>query len=130
MLLGRLFIDLSIREIFRAGTSMVPLDSDPVPILTSQFIKSDLPLLHLEPSNIGCTSYNVILLTTEQVIIQSYIKTPVNATAPVSALYLLGPAQLNQQYSHVVIAPGILDTSKECTFIISCFGSTMHYIFP
>lgn len=130
VLRGTPFIDRFITEIFPGEKRVVPWHSGPVSILKRQLVKSEQPVLHLIPSNIVSVPYRAIIRIAKQVILQSYTRTWLNSTTPVSGLFLLVPAQLTRYYSHLQVAPEIINTSKDCTFglLISNFISTMQLV--
>lgn len=64
------------------------------------------------------------------VILQPYTKTRLSVVKLVSGLSLLEPAQFIQQYFHVHVALGTIDTFRNRTVGISLsnFGSTMRLL--
>lgn len=96
VLLATVSIDQFIRGMLPGERTMVPWHSGPVPILTRQFAKSERTLSHKEPLKIDSYPYMAIVRIEKQAIFQSFIKTRVNTTTPVSDLSILEPEELTQ----------------------------------
>lgn len=91
-----------------------------LPILTKPFVKSEQVV----------SPYNAIVRIAKPFILQPFTKTLVNAATSVSGVFLFSPAQLTQPIYRLHVAPGIIETSADCTFglLVSNFSLTIHLL--
>lgn len=114
------FIDRDIRRLSPGVRRVVAWLSDPVKLLTWEFLNSERAEFPLEPPKLSSALYKDIVRILKQVIFQRYTKTEGSAAPPVSGLSLLEPAQRTQQFCCLHDSPKIKETSKNCTFGILC----------